>query len=337
MLSVCRLQKFINHYWKFCDLIEKLKKNLIITVILSSLIFFAFSAFADFKSVFNSFSKFNWFLFPILLLLSFGNYIVRFFKWQYYLKCLKIKVATGLSLKIFLSGLAMSASPAKMGEVLKSFLLKEINNEPISKTAPIIFAERMTDFLSLTFLTIVVGLYFNYTGLIAYFILLFFIVLIVLISNRRLAEFVIRLVSRIPFINRHLEKIIILYESAYILLKPRPLILMFFVSVFSWLFECFGFYLILINFGLNVNVLWPVFVYALSTIVGAVSMLPGGLGVTEGSLSLILINYGMAKELAVASTIIIRIATLWFAVLLGVVFLFLLKKDMNKLKVKTEL
>lgn len=56
---------------------------------------------------------------------------------------------------------------------------------------------------------------------------------------------------------------------------------MFFVSVVSWLFECFGFYLILINFGLDVNVLWPVFAYALSTIVGAVSMLPGGLGVTE--------------------------------------------------------
>jgi glycosyltransferase 2 family protein len=318
-------------------LVEKLKKNLFITVIISSLIFFAFSAFADVKSVFISFSKFNWLLFPVLLFLSFGNYIVRFFKWQYYLKCLEIKIPTGISIKIFFSGFAMSASPAKMGEILKSFLIKEINNEPISKTAPIVFAERVTDFLSLTFLTIIVGLYFNYTGLIAYFILLFFIILIIFISNRRLAEFVIRLISKISFIKQHLEKIITLYESAYILLKPRPLILMFFISVVAWLFECFGFYLILINFGLDVNVLWPVFVYALSTIVGAVSMLPGGLGVTEGSLSLILINYGMAKELAVASTIIIRIATLWFAVLLGVIFLFLLKKDMNKLKVKTEL
>ena len=56
----------------------------------------------------------------------------------------------------------MSASPAKMGEVLKSLLLKEILNEPISKTASIIFAERLTDLLSLTFLALVGGLYFHY-------------------------------------------------------------------------------------------------------------------------------------------------------------------------------
>ena len=313
---------------------EKLKKNLIITVVVSALIFFLFSVYADFSSVFSSFLEFDWSLLPVLLLLSLGNYIIRFFKWHYYLGQLKIDIPKPLSFKIFISGLSMSASPGKMGEVLKSLLLKEINQEPISKTAPIILAERITDFLSLTFLAIVIGLYFNYTGIVAYIVLLFFIILIIFISNRKIAEFFIDKLSSVSFLRKHVENIKTLYESSYLLIKPKPLFYMFLVSVVSWFFECFGFYLILINFGQDVSVLWPTFVFALSVIVGAVSMLPGGLGVTEGSLSLLLINGGMAKETAVASTIIIRIVTLWFAVVLGVIFLFSLRKVLNKQKVQ---
>lgn len=308
---------------------EKLKKNLIITVVISALIFFIFSAYADFNLVLDSLLKFHWFLIPVLVLLSFGNYLIRFLKWHYYLNLLKIDIPKKLSFKIFISGLSMSASPGKMGEVLKSFLLKEINKEPISKTAPIIFAERITDFLSLTFLAIILGIYFKYTGLIAYIILLFFIILIIILSNRNIAEFFIYKLSQISFIQKHIIKIKTLYESSYLLIRPKPLLLMFLISVFSWFFECFGFYLILINFGQDVGLLWPTFVFTLSIILGAVTMLPGGLGVTEGSLSLLLINGGMIKEIAVASTIIIRVVTLWFAVLLGVIFLFLLRKEIN--------
>ncbi len=309
---------------------DKLKKNLILTVVFSSLVFFLFSALADFESVFTSIKKFNWLILPLVLLLSLGNYFVRFYKWHYYLNYLKIEIPLKLSMKIFFSGLSMSASPGKMGEVLKSFLLKEISNESISKTAPIILAERITDFLSLTFITIIVGMYFNYTGMIAYVVLVFFLIVIIFISNRKLAESTIAFFSKISFVKKHSERIITLYESSYLLIKPKPLIYMFVISVFSWSFECLGFYLILMNFDPHINLLWPVFVFSLSIIVGAISMLPGGLGVTEGSLSLILINGGMVKNNAVASTILIRIATLWFAVILGAIVLFILRKDLNK-------
>ena len=225
----------------------------------------------------------------------------------------------------------MSASPGKMGEVLKSFLLKEVINEPISKTAPIVFAERVTDFLSLIFLTLIVGIFYNYSGLIVYFVLLFFVGILLIISNRPIAEYIIELISRFSKIKPHIEKIKTIYESSYLLLKPKPLFYMFLVSIFSWFFECFGFYLILVNFGQDISIFFPVFVFALSIVVGAASMLPGGLGVTEGSLSLLLINGGIAKETAVASTFILRVVTLWFAVILGVIVLANLRKEIKNM------
>ena len=75
------------------------------------------------------------------------------------------------------------------------------------------------------------------------------------------------------------------------------------------------------------NLLAACFIYALGTIVGVVS--PGGLGVTEGSMlgmlqsSTIMGAARLAKGSAAAATLIIRIATLWFAVLVGAVVLLL--------------
>jgi len=316
-------------------LFDKLKKNLVISLLLSAIIFFLFGVLTDFNSIINAFKKFNWLLLPILLFLSLGNYVVRFIKWEFYLRLLKIKIARLLSAKIFFSGLAMSASPAKMGEVLKSFLLKEIINEPITKTASIIFAERLTDFLSLTFLAIIGGLYFHYNSILIYIVGSFFIVLIVVISNRVIAEYLIMLSAKIPFIKNQISNIKKLYESAYILLQPKAIFSMFGVSIVSWFFECFGFYLIIFNFEQSFSILWSTFVYAFSIIAGAVSMLPGGLGITEGSLSLILIKGGIPNETAIATTLIIRMVTLWFAVILGLIVLFFLRREYNNSLNKT--
>ena len=54
-----------------------------------------------------------------------------------------------------MSGLITSITPGKMGELLKSYLVKQIKNIPISKTAPIIFAERITDSTSLMVISII--------------------------------------------------------------------------------------------------------------------------------------------------------------------------------------
>lgn len=312
-------------------MIEKLKNKIIISILITAIVFFVIAVYADINSVINSFRKFNWLLLPVLLFLSFGNYIVRFIKWEYYLRLLGIKISLNQSIKIFFSGLSMSASPGKMGEVLKSFLLKKIFNEPISKTASIIFVERLTDFLSLTFLTLIGIYFFHYSAIWIYFVLLFFMMLIIIISNRSLAEILINTINKFSFLKSHSSKIIDLYESAYILLQPKPLLKMVLISILSWSLECLAFYLILINFDLNVTILFPTFVYSLSIIAGAVSMLPGGLGITEGSLSLILISNGISNETAIASTLIIRVVTLWFAVLLGSAVLFFFQKEYKKI------
>ena len=145
----------------------------------------------------------------------------------------------------------------------------------------------------------------------------------------------LKLLEKNSFLNKHLEKIHNAYESSYQLLRPMPLFYMTLVSLISWSFECLSYYLILIIFKMDVSLMWSSFSYAFATMVGAMSMLPGGLGVTEGSLTFLGISKGFPKEVAVASTFIIRVVTLWFAVLVGIVSVSFYQHRFGKIYVES--
>jgi len=306
------------------------KKSIFISIIVSAVLYLGFMIYADFDKVVNSFAHFNWVWFPFVLFLSFGNYTVRFLKWDYYLNLLKIPVGKKDSFLIFMSGLIMSVTPGKMGELLKSYLVKEAVNEPISKTAPIIFAERITDFISLVFLTLIGAFMFNIGREITLGVGIFFIILCIIIGNKKLSEKIIIFFCRIKFISKYAEKIYSAYESSYAMLSLKPLVMMTLLSAVSWFFECFGYYVILINFGAEVNLFYAAFVYTFSTIAGAITMLPGGLGATEGSLTFLIMRANVPAALAVSSTFLIRIATLWFAIFVGIISASAYQKRLGK-------
>ena len=312
-------------------MIGKLKKKVLISIIIAGIIYLAFTFYADYKMVLTAFIKFNWYLLPPLLLLSFLNYFTRFLKWDYYLSVINVPIKKIDSLSIFMSGLVMSITPGKIGELLKSYLVKEVTNEPISKTAPVIFAERVTDFLSLLIISIIGAYTFNYGTALSVGVSVFFIIIIIIISNKRLCLSILSNLERSATLKKYLISIHNSYESSYQLLKPVPLLKMTIISLLAWGFECLGYYLILLNFNIDFGFFWTSFSYAFATIAGAVSMLPGGLGVTEGSLTFLLVKKEISNSTAVATTLLVRAVTLWFAVLVGVVSVFFYQKRFGKI------
>jgi uncharacterized protein (TIRG00374 family) len=316
-------------------MLKKLKKKILISLAIAGVLYLAFTIYADFDLVMKAFEEFNWLLFPLLLILSLFNYLFRFIKWDYYLSVIKVKVNKLDSFSIFMSGLVMSVTPGKMGELLKSYLVKELNQTPVSKTFPIIFAERITDFISLLSLALIGAYVYNYGRGIVIGVSVFFVIVVIMISSKRIALPVLKLLEKSSFFQKHLSNIHSAYESSYQLLRPLPLLKMSILSLGSWFFECLGYYIILINFGLDVSLLWATFVYCFATIVGAITMLPGGLGITEGSLTFLVIQEGSPKEIAVASTFIVRVVTLWFAVLVGVISVTLYQRRFGKITLES--
>ena len=309
---------------------SKYKKKILLSAVFGALIFLGISLYADFDKLLGALGKFNWFYFPLILGLSFLNYVARFYKWEYYLKILKIKVAPLLSFKIFLSAFVMSVTPGKMGEVLKSYLLKEETGTPVAKSAPIIIAERITDFISIIIICIMGAYVFDYGRAIIIGVGIFFIAVTLILSFQKLSLAIINSLERIKFISKYVHRIHIAYESIYQLVKIKPLVIAVGMSIVAWGFECLGFYYVLQIFSSTSNIetslLTASFIYCFSTLVGAIAMLPGGLGATEATLTGLLIILKIPKDVSAASTIIIRVATLWFAVVVGIFAVYFYNK-----------
>ena len=115
----------------------------------------------------------------------------------------------------------MSITPGKMGELLKSYLVKQVNGTSISKTAPIVFAERATDFLSLTILALVGAYFYDYGKNIIILIGVIILTGLIIISNKNLFYRIISLFTNIRFISKHILKISTAYESSAKLLSNK--------------------------------------------------------------------------------------------------------------------
>ncbi len=298
-------------------MLKKLRAKLFISLAIAAIIGVAFSLYANTAQLKEAFSTFAYELLPLVLALSLLNYLIRFVRWQYYLRALKIELPAGESFGIFMSSLSMSVTPGKMGEIVKSYFLKSLRSVPISKSAPIIFAERITDFLALLTISMIGAYSIGYEKRVIIIFGVLFIGGISIIANRSLSMRIIGLLEKIPFLTKRIKLIETAYESSHTMLTGKTLFVSTLLGLAAWFSECVGFFFVLGGLDIHLKILSASFIYAFSTVVGAISFLPGGLGVTETSLAGLLLLAKIPKGASVAATFIIRAATLWFAVFIG--------------------
>lgn len=298
-------------------MLKKLRGKIFISIAIAALIGVAFSLYANTEHLKDAFASFDYELLPVILGLSLVNYLIRFTRWQFYLHALKIKLPRSESFGVFMSSLSMAVTPGKMGELVKSYFLKSLHSVPISRSAPIIFAERVTDVLALLIISMIGAYSIGYEKRIIIILGLLLIVGIGVIASRAASMKIIRLAERISFVAKWIKPIEIAYESSHTMLTGRTLLLSTLTGLFAWFSECIGFSLVLDGLGVHLKLLSAAFIYAFSTVIGAISFLPGGLGATETSLAGLLLLAKIPKGASVAATFIIRACTLWFAVIIG--------------------
>jgi uncharacterized protein (TIRG00374 family) len=319
-----------------------LRNRLFVPMLLGILVFAGLLAYGDFQLVIDSFGEFHWWLFPIILLVTLGNYLLRFVKWEYYLGLIGVNDLNRYdSFLIYFSGLGMTVTPGKVGEWLKSYLLKEVQGTPVTRSAPILLAERLTDSLALLIICAAGVVFFAAnTWPIVAIIAVGSAVAIAISRHRPTAQGIIRSLTRIPLLRRftgHFEEF---YESTYTLMEPRGLALMTALSVVSWFFEVLAYYLTLVGLGVSGSLdtlLKAAFILPISTLAAALSFMPGGLLVAEiGITALSRRLLDLSKNTATVATVIVRIATLWFGVVLGLIAFAVLTRRLGRQGISLE-
>lgn len=308
---------------------RSLSSKVIYSIAAAAVVYIGLSLWAGWGDLAAAARHFVWAWFPAVLMLSFFNYLLRFVKWQYYLRVLGMPVPRKESFMIHLSGLALSITPGKLGEMVKSYFLWKRYRYPVAKTTPIVLADRLTDMLALIVLAAIGAFGWQYGQKVVWVTAIVMLLIVAVITIRPAGELVLSWLQKLPGLKKKTVALRDLYESSYLLLRPDRLIGPVVIAVLSWGCEALGFWLIFLGLGLHQGLLPAIFIYSFSTIVGAVTMLPGGLGVTEGAITGLLRLLAVPEAMAALATILVRVATLWFAVLVGTVMMIMTERRLG--------
>lgn len=248
-------------------------------------------------------------------------YAGRFLKWQVFLGVLRIEVPLWESLRIFLSGISMGITPGKVGEVLKSYILRETHGVDFSRTAPTVVAERLTGVLGCMLLCLVSlavlgqGTWYSFVVC-----MLAFVVSAAVFAFFRcplFARLVFSLLGRLSRLARARDALQTMYLSLADILNVRTIALCVVISVGYWFMECLVFYALLQAFGIGGTLAHAVFVLTSLSIGGGLTLLPGSIGALEGGLIGVLVYEGATASTAGAVTLLHRFFAMWLYVLVG--------------------
>jgi uncharacterized protein (TIRG00374 family) len=297
--------------------------NRIIWVVIASVgLYGVFLFFSDFNIISEQISNFKYEFLPLILLLVSISWTPLLVRWQILLKKNDINIPIKKSFLLFLGGMSMSITPGHVGELIKSQLMKTIYNIPRTKTAPIIFVEKFYD-LTGAIIASIIGIII--LGMDTNLILIsvsILIVIIFLIYYRPIFEFILKRVTKTKFFSKYSENLSDSYEIVRNSTTPQISSISFGLSVLYWIIISVAVHFILLSFGIeSISVLKTISIYSSSVIIGAISFIPGGLGITEGSLIGLFSLEGIDVSLALILSVMIRILTMWYSVSIGFICL----------------
>ena len=241
------------------------------------------------------------------------NYGLRYLRWSMYLRALGIDAPASVSAPVFVAGLALSITPGKVGELLKSVWLHQRTGTPVAASAPAVVMERLTDVISVALL----GL----TG-----ILLLPTVIALTIGGLLLIGLAVGLLAAsrygeraldLPVLRRWREPLAQSQDGLRRLMAPRMLAPAVALGFLAWAAEGLALWVIIRGLGDSVGIGIALPISAAAALLGAVTALPGGLVGFEGSMVALLGQAGLPAATAALATLLTRLATLWLAVIVG--------------------
>lgn len=251
---------------------------------------------------------------------------LRVLRWHYFVKNITNKIPIIRSSLYFLSGFAFILSPARVGEMLRSPLIKRDYDIPISKTAPIVIVERFYDLLAVTII-IAVGLLF--TGVDKTIIIIpagFVLFTLLIIKNKRISKKLLTKFSKMKLLKKVIPSIDDSLETIYDLLKPKYFTVGTFVSLGFAILEVTGVYFFVVGLAGEMNYQDLVVLFHAINFASAVTMIPGGIGILEGGLIGLLILHNIEYETAFAVTVLVRIVSTGMFTCIGLFALRLVSK-----------
>ena len=300
----------------------KLDNRLILVLIASIGIYAIFLFISDYNVISEKISNFKINYLPLILFFVSASWIPLIIKWHFLLKNSEVDIPLTKSIAVWFAGVAFEITPGHVGVLMKSQILKTSFNISRTKTVPIIIVEKAYELIG-AILASVIGIIV--LGMEFYLIIIAISGLIVIfffMYHKPASELFFNRITKLKFFSKYVENISEFYEIVKKSTNVKVATICILLALTYWFMVSAAAYYTLIAFDVNIlDYLKVLAIYTTSSLLGAISFIPGGIGVTEGSIAGLFTLNGIDVSTALILSVMVRILTLWYSVSVGFIAL----------------
>jgi len=300
---------------------DLMKGNLVWIIFASLLLYAVLLLFSDVNKISDHLSHVRIELVFLMFAVGILSHVMKIFRQKDLIESVDEKIPLKQNLIIYLAGLSLIFTPGGIGVFIKSHFLKQKFNVENSKSFPIIFLERYHDLFAATTI-ILITLFISFSWISATLVAISSFLLLgvyLAITNLNVFSFVRDRLLKIKFLAERLPEMGP-NKSFFILTRPKAMTKGWLMSVTGWGLDSLAVYVGFLALGVDLGYVLTSQIYLTSLGYGVLSLLPGGIGVTEGVADYLLVQQGLTISVASSLVIFTRLATIWSATGVGLIF-----------------
>jgi uncharacterized membrane protein YbhN (UPF0104 family) len=263
---------------------------------------------------------------PLLMAISLSSYVVRYLRWYWLLHRAGHTLPVIAGFAVYLSGLAFTATPGKVGELVRIRYLEPHGVPPWRALAAFVY-ERAFDLLAVLLLATLVIVRKDVYVYVVGFVVLFIGVLVMVAMNPGWLTAIAAFANRHAF-TRIARAVVVLRDGlagCRVWATPLDALVAIGFGLTAWGLTAYSFVVLLRHLDIGLPFLLALAIYPLATLAGAASMMPGGVGSTEVTIVALLAVQGVGLGIATLAAVGIRLGSIWFSVAIGFLVLALLE------------
>jgi glycosyltransferase 2 family protein len=300
---------------------ENIRK--IILIIITTIIIYAiFLLITDINKILDKIINFNIIYVPVIITLVIVSWVIVYIRWHLILKTIDVSIPHSVNFQLFLAGGALGITPGKVGELFKSQILKDKFNIPRTKTAPLFILEKFLDVIG-AMVVAVFGIWFlPEIGYLVIGGLISLIFIAKIITSKKLFLKALDFLKHFKFMNKFIVPLSSSHENLSNIIYKKEMISFIFLSILYWVVIGCAAYFVLLGLDIDtIGLINTISSYSSSLIIGAISFIPGGVGIAEASLIGLFTLQGTELSEAIVVVVLIRLFTLWFSTVSGFIAL----------------
>lgn len=230
------------------------------------------------------------------------------------------------------------------GEPVRAYLLTNESGEPFSDTFATVITDRALDTMPFVLLAIItiIGLMgqINLSPVLLIIMIVSVICIVALVAvviymsiNEKFGVKITKIISSLAIrifkkrdperLKNRIEKSVSGFQSTMRVLTTNRKVMYFGIpiSFLIWALEISRVYVVFLAFGCKVTPILIGEIFIVSSLVGMIPLLPGGLGAIDGFMILLYKSAGISTPISAASTVVERLISFWMTTIIGLIIL----------------